>query len=189
MLWPFKVDTVETHCAIENFLSDEECKSVIELGLSQNIQKGVTFNGENDPTRESNIAWIHATERRADWLFRRITDAGIYVNKTQFHFDLMGLGEGLQFTHYTAPGGKYGVHTDSGPGACIRKLSFVIQLSNSTDYEGGDLTLHLSDDPLVIPKKKGTICFFPSYVLHEVTKVTKGQRFSVVGWITGPQFK
>ena len=150
MLWPFKIDTVETHCAIENFLSDEECKSVIELGLSQNIQKGVTFNGENDPTRESNIAWIHATDRRADWLFRRITDAGIYVNK---------------------------------------KLSFVIQLSNSTDYEGGDLTLHLSDDPLVIPKKKGTICFFPSYVLHEVTKVTKGQRFSVVGWITGPQFK
>jgi len=187
MLWPFKLDTVQLHCAIENFISDEECKLIIELGLSKKIKKGITFNGENDPTRESNISWILGED--AEWLFRRITDATLQVNKTEFNFDLIGLGEGLQFTHYVAPGGKYGVHTDSGPTTPVRKISFVIQLSDPKDYEGGDLKLHVSDDPLFIPKKKGTICFFPSYVLHEVTKVTKGERFTIVGWITGPQFK
>ena len=30
---------------------------------------------------------------------------------------------------------------------------------------------------------------FPSYSLYEVTPVTKGERYSLVGWITGPQFK
>lgn len=187
MLWPFKLDSVEHHCAIENFLSDEECKSLIEIGLSKKTKKGSTFNGENDPVRDSNVSWLIGCD--ADWLFRRITDATLQVNKTQFHFDLIGLGEGLQFTQYKAPGGKYGAHTDSGPGMMVRKLSFVIQLSNPTDYEGGNLKLYLSDDPLIIPKRKGSICFFPSYVLHEVTKVTKGERFSLVGWITGPQFK
>jgi len=187
MFWPFELDKIELHCAIENFLSDKECKSLIELGLSKKIKKGSTFNGQNDPVRESNISWIMGED--AEWLYRKITDATLRVNKTQFHFDLTGLGEGLQFTQYIAPGGKYGAHTDSGPKTCIRKLSFVIQLSNPTDHEGGNLKLHFSDDPLVIPKRKGSICFFPSYVLHEVTKITKGQRFSIVGWITGPQFR
>ena len=30
---------------------------------------------------------------------------------------------------------------------------------------------------------------FPSYVLHEVTPVTKGERYSLVAWLTGKPFK
>jgi predicted 2-oxoglutarate/Fe(II)-dependent dioxygenase YbiX len=30
---------------------------------------------------------------------------------------------------------------------------------------------------------------FPSYVLHEVTPVTKGERNSLVAWISGDNFK
>jgi len=31
--------------------------------------------------------------------------------------------------------------------------------------------------------------FFPSYTLHEVTPVTKGTRYTLVGWVHGPAFK
>ena len=70
-----------------------------------------------------------------------------------------------------------------------RKLSFSLLLSDSDDYEGGDLLLHTQIQPTETKRKKGTIIFFPSYTLHEVTKVTKGTRCALVGWATGPAFK
>ena len=41
----------------------------------------------------------------------------------------------------------------------------------------------------MLPKEQGKLILFPSYVLHEVKPVTKGERYSLVAWITGPQFK
>jgi len=38
-------------------------------------------------------------------------------------------------------------------------------------------------------KEQGTLVMFPSYTLHEVMPVTKGERNSLVSWITGPAFK
>ena len=38
-------------------------------------------------------------------------------------------------------------------------------------------------------KKQGTIINFPSFVFHRVTPVTKGIRYSLVVWHTGPKLK
>jgi len=38
-------------------------------------------------------------------------------------------------------------------------------------------------------KEQGTLTIFPSFVLHKVTPVTKGERNSLVTWVTGKQFK
>jgi len=38
-------------------------------------------------------------------------------------------------------------------------------------------------------KEQGTLILFPSYTLHEVKPVTKGERNSLVSWVTGKQFK
>ena len=65
----------------------------------------------------------------------------------------------------------------------------VLQLSDSKDYEGGDLMLMHSNTPNIIEKKKGYLVAFPSYVLHEVTPVTKGERYSLVAWIHGPNLR
>jgi len=69
-----------------------------------------------------------------------------------------------------------------------RKLSLVLQLSDPKDYEGGELILHLSEEPTVVPKKQGYVTIFPSFVLHEVTPVTSGTRHSLVSWISGKPF-
>lgn len=70
-----------------------------------------------------------------------------------------------------------------------RKLSMVIQLSDPSEYEGGELLLHLGNNPTRIERKKGLAVFFPSYILHEVTPVTKGERYSLVAWVHGKPFK
>jgi PKHD-type hydroxylase len=64
-----------------------------------------------------------------------------------------------------------------------------VQLSDPSDYEGGDLLLHISADPKKAPKNQGQVILFPSHTLHEVTPVTKGIRYSLVAWVTGPKFK
>ena len=68
-------------------------------------------------------------------------------------------------------------------------MSLSVQLSDPKDYKGGDLILHTSENKTVMSKEQGMLILFPSYTLHEVKKITKGERNSLVGWITGDPFK
>ena len=70
-----------------------------------------------------------------------------------------------------------------------RKLSFTLQLTDPSEYEGGQTMIHNAKEPWAIPQTKGTITFFPSYTLHEVLPVTKGTRKALVGWVHGPRLK
>ena len=74
----------------------------------------------------------------------------------------------------------------------VRKLSMTIVLND--DYKGGQFQFRSFDKgkPVVINppiKNKGSIVIFPSGMLHRVSPVTKGVRYSVVAWFLGPSFK
>ena len=69
-----------------------------------------------------------------------------------------------------------------------RKLTLVLQLSDPSEYEGGELQSLTSLQPGTVNKKKGIIAAFPSWTLHQVTPVTKGVRKTLVIWVAGPQF-
>ena len=73
-----------------------------------------------------------------------------------------------------------------------RKLSLTFLLSEpNVDFEGGDFQIVLAQEnqAQTIEMKKGRIIAFPSFVLHRVTPVTKGERKSIVIWVEGPKFK
>lgn len=186
--WAFNLDHVHSCAYWEKAFTDEECDKIIALGNDRTQRQATTRGGDKDGVRKSEVAWLYPSDD-LDWAYRRMTDIIMNLNERFFKFDLFGATEGFQFTKYTAPGGKYGRHIDSSPGALIRKLSFTVQLSDPKDYEGGDLCLHLSDKPEVMKRDRGYVALFPSYVLHEVTPVTKGTRYSLVSWITGKPFK
>ena len=71
----------------------------------------------------------------------------------------------------------------------IYHTDFKTYEKGSFEYEGGELQLMNSANPITIQKKKGHIVVFPSYMLHKVTPVTVGKRKSLVIWIAGPPFK
>ena len=72
----------------------------------------------------------------------------------------------------------------------VRKLSFVLQLSDPDDYEGGNTQLiDEGGSTYFLPRKKGTMALFDSRTQHRVLKVTKGMRKSLVGWTVGPRWK
>jgi PKHD-type hydroxylase len=145
-------------------------------------------NSVNKSIRRSQVSWLQNTQE-ATWVFAKLADVASELNAKFFRFDLTGFGEALQMTNYnSSEGGMYGWHVDYG-GNISRKLSLVVQLSHPTDYEGGELQLKTDANGLTVKKQRGFIVAFPSYVLHQVTPVTNGNRQSLVAWISGPPFK
>jgi len=68
-----------------------------------------------------------------------------------------------------------------------RKITMVVQLSDDEDYVGGDLHLTISEQQL--SRKKGSIIAFPSLFAHQVNPILKGERWSLISWAWGPQWK
>jgi len=186
--WNFELDQINLYAFWNNAFSKEECQTIINIAKNKGLIKGKTKD-ETD-VRDSKISWLYPVDG-IDWVFRRVTDITLNLNERFFKFDLFGISEGFQFTNYEAPSGKYGKHVDRGINMGVRKLSISIQLTNPEEYEGGELKLYNGDDDKanVMSKEQGTLIIFPSYVLHEVMPVTKGERNSLVTWVTGKQFK
>jgi PKHD-type hydroxylase len=187
-VWPFEVDKLEMWAFWENAFTPEECKKIIDIGNKKGLTKAKILTGNINKIRDSKISWLYPSDD-LEWAYRRMTDIILDLNNRFFKFDLYGFIEGFQFTHYQEPGGKYKKHIDKALYNHTRKLSLSIQLSDPKAYQGGDLVLYNGEDPTFIPKEQGKLILFPSYTLHEVKPVTKGERYSLVAWITGPQFK
>ena len=184
--WSLYIDTTENWAYQNNVFTKEECQTIIKIG---NEKLGrATVIGNDQSVRDSQVAWLSPTGE-TEFAFQRLTESIININEKYFKFDLSGFNEGFQFTRYDAPSGYYGRHIDKIYNGAIRKLSVTIQLSEPSEYEGGELCLHYADKPEVIPKEQAKLIAFPSYALHEVTPVTKGTRYSLVAWITGKPFK
>lgn len=190
--WDLKNSSSPDWFTIDNCFSPQECLEIIKIGKIHAINESKTGDGRPfSDIRKSKNSWIPPSEI-SQWIFLKIQEKINDVNH-HFEFDLHSI-ENLQFTEYDCTyTGYYGKHIDKFPSATspgsYRKLSFSLQLSNSCDYEGGDLLLYNGKEPIYGNKKMGSINFFPSYLLHEVTPVTKGKRYALVSWIHGPKFK
>jgi PKHD-type hydroxylase len=192
--WELQTHQVNAYCYYTGVFDEDQIQGIIDLGNS--LPQGNAYIGgdsgagiEDPNTRVTTLSWVPANENTA-WLYRMLTDAVQMANEKWFGFDLNHI-ESLQFSIYNV-GGFYDKHIDhhfQGAGQLPRKLSFVMQLTDPSEYEGGKTLIHNSKDPWPIPQEKGTITFFPSYTLHEVTPITKGTRKALVGWVHGPRMK
>ena len=119
------------------------------------------------------------------------------ANRESFDIDAKWINE-IQFTTYNGAAkeseqGKYNWHSDvdfKNPKPFHRKLSITVQLSDPSDYSGGDFQFKKGIDELPIEaKNKGTILVFPSIYEHQITPVTDGIRHSLVTWGEGPHWR
>jgi PKHD-type hydroxylase len=190
MIYLFERDKLENWAYWDNLFTPNECLQIINIGNSLPKNTGV-LEGSNPldlEIRDSNVSWI-IHDKNTKWIFDRLADAVIELNNRYFKFDLYGFTEHLQFTEYKAPTGHYIKHIDRGMTMQPRKLSLVLQLSNPSTYTGGNLELQYEHNPLIAPKDIGKLIVFPSYTLHGVTPITSGTRYSLVSWLSGPNFK
>ena len=169
-------------------LSDEAIDEVISLASQQESQDGVVFrNTANQPSiRSSKVRWLYDDLLR-DNLFRFVTEA----NVNAFGVNVSNYAE-MQFTEYHAEqGGHYDWHHDIDWNAdrnSDRKLSITVQLSDPSEYTGGDFEFGECEAPRDA-KAKGSVLVFPSYLQHRVLPVTSGTRKSLVAWFHGPRWR
>ena len=193
--WQLQTHQINAYAYYSGLFDSEMLDGIIETGekiKAEPAAVGGDFTvagGTNDSIRKTTIHWIPTVEDNA-WIFRKLTDVILQANQQWFGFDLNNI-ENLQYSVYNE-GDFYEKHVDhhfQGAGQYPRKLSFTMQLTDPSEYEGGETMLITAKDPFPISKDRGTITFFPSYTLHEVTPITKGTRKALVGWIHGPRWK
>ncbi len=174
----------------EGGFSEIEIARIRSIGDNLLLTPAVIGGGEINPgIRKSNVAWISATEQQV-WIYDKLGYIARQLNGQFFDFDIDCFLEDLQYTVYEADGGHYGWHVDKGGNSpAPLKLSRVLHLSDPSEYEGGDLQIRTGPEPLTLEKKQGMVNCFPSYVLHQVTPVTRGTRRSLVAWLCGPRFR
>ena len=142
----------------------------------------------DDELRKSNVMFIENTPEN-EWIYNRLAGLAIQCNNERYWFDILGFHHNLQLASYTV-GDFFDWHLDFGAGEISdRKLSISMQLSDSDEYEGGDLQFMFNQKTVNAPREKGTIIVFPSFIMHRVTPITKGVRKSIVGWIAGPPYR
>lgn len=198
--WPLKEYVNHPYVSV-NVFSETECKQIIDSVKSGKISSPLNYSTtgggfqehiQTSKIRISPISWLYSDDAENFWIFEKIVKAIEQTNNEFFNYDLQEM-ESLQFTVYDSEEkGFYGKHIDTDHNPTrggIRKLSLSIQLSDPQDYEGGDLLLYFGENSTKLSKSQGSGTFFPSYTLHEVTPVTKGIRYSLVAWVTGPKFK
>ena len=176
-----------------NSFTSEELDQIIEIGESIDKIKATTVSqdgekGNISEYRISDVSWI-GKDSKTSWIYDRIADLAIKANSEMWNFDIWDFQDTLQYTSYYGDGGHYDWHVDLGVGISNRKLSMVLQLSDSEDYVGGDLEMNPGGQIISVPRERGLLCFFPSFMLHRVTPLTSGLRRSLVTWLCGNNFR
>ena len=154
--------------------------------LSDETEEGL---GHDNTIRSTDIDWID-TRMYPDF-YETLSKVVHYTNASFFKYAITDI-EPCQYGVYDADKkGHYATHTDGmfkGPNGTVRKISFSILLTDPKEFEGGDLLLQPDFKGIETDLQKYEICFFPSWLPHKVTPVTKGVRKSIVGWVHGPDF-
>jgi len=192
------------------------CDDIIKHGLSQAETMARTGDyGDKELSkdeikdmkrkRNSDLVWLNDT-----WIYKEIHPYLIEANKNAGWNFQWNRSEACQFTKYKL-NQYYDWHCDSWdkpydkPGdpehGKIRKLSMTCQLTDGSEYKGGELEFdfrnydpHMRDESKHLVKaneilSKGSIVVFPSHVWHRVKPVTSGTRYSLVVWSIGDPFK
>ena len=155
-----------------------------------------TGNEEDEKLRkDKNIkdrtTWKISPDDFVQEFLNDLNDFIIKANRKHFQFDLDTI-DGPYYAEYPFDGrNTFNWHMDIGTYPYNqRKLSFSLLLSDPSEYEGGDLQIWINNkDYITIPKEPGSITFFPSFLPHRVTPITKGIRRNFIGFVLGKPYR
>jgi PKHD-type hydroxylase len=168
---------------IEDFLSPDEVKAVSEIAREAKFIEGRRSNPHN--TTKANV----------------IADPDDPIGQKAGQIGLTALQRNEQVNNFAAPkrvavpslsrygvGMKYGAHIDAallriGSQALRSDVSCTMFISNPSDYQGGELLIHMGTELLRIKGNAGSAIFYPSTTVHEVVPVTSGERLVIITFI------
>lgn len=186
---------------IDIFLRDFEKEIETSQGL---VGNGSEVGIIDEKIRKNKIGWVSDT----NWFSSLIYSYALKANRENFLYDISQFeGNTLQYTYYDNSN-FYKWHTDSNLASLylptgnkeidtlktssefVRKLTVSVQLSDPSEYEGGELQImDYGSKVYTVPKERGTVAVFDSRAMHRVRSIKSGERKSLVGWLVGPRWK
>jgi len=183
-------------------IKKEKCDEIISTCLKQKQEKGTLQKGGklNSKRRDCKVHWISS-----EWIYNILNPFIQSANKQATWNFKWDWNEPSQFTVYDK-NQFYGWHCDqantpySTPNKKnfnnkVRKLSLTLQLTEPSEYEGGDFQFKWFNGKKIkietpkSAKELGTLIIFPSFIWHQITPITKGKRQSLVNWSIGNPFE
>lgn len=183
-----KNEGVKVFAVYDDVLTEAACDSLIKLYAGETIPKEKPYIGTsgNVDLTIRNVSRIPLPTYKD--IGGRLAAVGLSGNYRNWKFDITHANQ-AEFLLYNVDG-RYKQHIDTflNPDAeDCRKLTVLAFLND--DFEGGKFFIMDGHNKIYPPQKKGTVLVFPSFLLHGVEDVTKGNRYSVVTWMVGPWFK
>ena len=168
----------------ESEIPSDICNQIIDCSDKIEYEKGLTQY--SDDGRKVDIKFLY---EEFNWINALICGYGLFANCKNFKYELSKCDvEGVQLSRYGV-GQFYNKHMDFNGDqetkSHTRKLSMSVQLSDENTYDGGDLIIHFGGKHFISPRLKGSVIVFDSRLTHEVTPITRGERYSLVKWFHG----
>ena len=187
----FDIDTnidQSEYCWLPDGFSDEELMWLDNLKNLYPYDRASVDPSMVTEKRKSRIRYI-SHDDRSSWVFDKLKQFIVESNKTAWNFDLYSIIDSLQHSEYLE-GDFCDFHMDiDEKGTKYRKISVIVQLSDPSEYDGGDLEVWSEGKFEVLSKEKGCVFIFPSFILHRVTPITRGIRKSLVLYAGGGSYK
>lgn len=183
-----KTIDLDFHC-VTAVLSPQECEAVVAMSSTvKQVHGKLAWGDHEENNRDADLFFLGPNES-TNWLFERVAAALGEINRNIYSFELDGSMSAFQLGRYGV-GQGYDWHTDLGATASRRKLSVSIQLTDPSKYEGGDIEFFRTESQVARGRREvGSLTVFPSWLLHRVSRVRKGERWSLVTWLEGSPFR
>ena len=200
------------YCFVNDFLDEGQVNQIISVGESSEpivakFDRGTEGSMEDQGVRSVNKLSCLKLENDIEWLHNHLKEVSeavksLFESQYNISVDVSGgleKSSGSPEANYLVYNNSddYNWHKDSNtesedPSLRERVLSATIQLSDSSEYEGGELVLNLDGENgpkentknnITAPKDKGSCSIFLSqHVFHKVNAVTSGTRKALVVW-------
>ena len=173
-------------------LTNDEIDMLVEqskrIDVEQNLRIGI-FGPYTDADVRGGGGMFHFNDENR-WLYDRMATLSKSINNDDFQYDVTGFAEEFYNRSYEAPYDHFEWHVDATSRTpWTRKLTLVVQLSDPSEYEGGDFEFLGERGPIPTLKSKGIVTAFNSAKIHRVTPITKGVRRAMTMFLVGPNFR
>lgn len=180
-------DFVPNEHYVRDVFTAEERAKIIATHTSRDVMP-ISVKTDDYSYRDTDVFWLRHGNPEFNWIYERVAEATLKLNAETFQFELEACTD-FQLARYR-PGQHYEWHSDLGAkGYSRRKLSTVVLLNDKSEFEGSNLQFGGDEFTRNAQLNTGDAIFFPSWMRHRVTPVTKGIRWTLVGWWLGPPFK
>ncbi|MEQ8952998.1 MAG: Fe2+-dependent dioxygenase [Gammaproteobacteria bacterium] len=171
---------------ILKMLQTEQLQLIDELMNTGEFIDGASTTGVPTKPVKHNLQLDMANHPRQAELYRAVTE--LFTRHPMLRSSTYPKKMTMPLLSSYSEGQSYGWHIDNpimpSPSGPVRAdVACTAFLTDSKDYDGGELHISTHSGDVKIKLERGDVILYPAMYRHQVTPVTRGVRLAMVFWI------